>query len=79
MLNTIVTFEEDAVGADEMAARIGETLAIPLPWLVVETDGAAIGYACASKWKGRCAHRFSVEGTVYLADGAGGHVPGSLL
>ncbi|GAA0722936.1 arsinothricin resistance N-acetyltransferase ArsN1 family B [Dokdonella soli] len=79
VLNTVVTFEEEAVSADEMATRIRETLAIPLPWLVAEQNGGAIGYAYASKWKGRCAYRFSVEGTVYLIDGAGGHGLGSLL
>ena len=31
------------------------------------TSGKIIGYAYASKWKGRCAYRFSVESTIYLA------------
>ncbi len=79
VLNTIVTFEEQRSSADEMAERIRETLAIPLPWLAAEQSGSVIGYAYASKWKGRCAYRFSVEGTVYLADGAAGRGLGSLL
>ena len=49
-----------------MGERIAETTASHVPWLVVEEDGAVLGYAYASKWKGRCAYRHSVESTVYL-------------
>jgi phosphinothricin acetyltransferase len=49
-----------------MEQRIAETLAVPLPWLVAEVSGQIVGYAYASKWKGRCAYRFSVESTVYI-------------
>jgi len=63
---TTITFEEDQVTAAEMAARIAETLAAALPWLVAEHQGEVVGYAYASKWKGRCAYRFSAETTVYL-------------
>lgn len=64
--NTIITFEEQAVSSEEMAARIAEVAAASLPWLVAELDGSIVGYAYASKWKGRCAYRFSAECTVYL-------------
>lgn len=63
---TTVSFEEDPPGADEMAQRLDETLAGGLPWLVLEQGGTVQGYAYASKWKGRCAYRHSVETTVYL-------------
>jgi phosphinothricin acetyltransferase len=65
--NTIVTFEEDIISAEEMNKRIQETESTGLPWLVAERNGEIIGYAYASKWKGRCAYRFSVEATVYLS------------
>jgi L-amino acid N-acyltransferase YncA len=64
--STIITFEEQAVSAEEMATRIAEIAAASLPWLVAEQDGRIVGYAYASKWKGRCAYRFSAESTVYL-------------
>ena len=64
--NTVVTFEESAVEASDMEERIAETQADGLPWIVAESDGEVIGYAHASKWKGRCAYRFAVEVTVYL-------------
>jgi len=69
ILNTIITFEEEAVSVDDMADRIDEIQSAPLPWLVIEQDGIIAGYAYASKWKGRCAYRYSAESTIYLADG----------
>lgn len=64
--HTIVTFEEDPVAADDIAQRITETQQQALPWLVCVDDEKVVGYAYASKWKGRCAYRYSVEVTVYL-------------
>lgn len=64
--NTIITFEEEQVSAEQMAGRIGDVLSAPLPWLVVEQSGEVFGYAYADKWKTRSAYRFSVEITVYL-------------
>ena len=52
-----------------MAQRIAETRAAKLPWLLAEANGQVLGYAYASKWKGRCAYRHSVESTVYLDHG----------
>lgn len=63
---TWVTFETEPVSVDDMAQRIRETLDLPLPWLIAEEGGKVAGYAYASKWKGRCAYRFSVESTIYL-------------
>ncbi len=63
---TIVTFEEDAIAAEEMRSRLSQTQADGLPWLVAERSNAVVGYTYASKWKGRCAYRYSVEATVYL-------------
>jgi phosphinothricin acetyltransferase len=65
VLNTSVTFEAEAVTESEMATRIAETVAV-LPWILWEEEGEVAGYAYASKWKGRCAYRYSVESTVYL-------------
>jgi phosphinothricin acetyltransferase len=60
-------------------ARMKEVKASGLPWLVAEADGIFAGYAYASKWKGRCAYRFSVETTVYLAEQAQGRGIGTKL
>ncbi len=66
ILNTIVTFEEQAITAGDIRSRIDEVGAAGLPWLVAEDDGRLVGYAYASQWKGRRCYRYSVEVTVYL-------------
>lgn len=79
VLNSIVTFEEEAVPVSDMAGRIAEVESDALPWVVAERGGQVVGYAYASKWKGRCAYRFSVESTVYVAPGLGGQKIGTQL
>ena len=76
---TIVTFEEEAVLAVDMAGRIDEVRSASLPWMVAEEAGEVAGYAYASKWKGRRAYRFSTEVTVYLEHGCGGRGIGTNL
>jgi phosphinothricin acetyltransferase len=78
VLETRITFEEQPVALDEMIQRIQAALQ-RLPWLVVEEDRRLIGYCYASKWKGRCAYRYSVESTVYLRPDAVGKGVGSRL
>lgn len=65
VLQTCVTFEEDPVSEVDMADRIVE-VTDSLPWLVLEQQEKVIGYAYASRWKSRCAYRYSVESTIYL-------------
>jgi phosphinothricin acetyltransferase len=77
--NTVITFEEDAVPAHDMAARIADVQAHDLPWLVAELDGAVVGYSYASRWKARSAYRFSVETTIYLKHGCAGRGVGKQL
>jgi phosphinothricin acetyltransferase len=50
-----------------MGHRVHEVLDLDLPWLVLEEEGAVIGYACAVRWKSRAAYQHSVESTIYLA------------
>jgi len=64
--NTVITFEEQIVSADEIAGRIEAVTSVSLPWLVAEDAGQITGYAYATKWRPRSAYRFSVELTVYL-------------
>jgi L-amino acid N-acyltransferase YncA len=78
VLDTTITFEEEPVSTDEMAQRIAETLQ-SLPWLVWERDESLQGFCYASKWKGRCAYRHSVESTVYVRPDSIGRRIGSQL
>ena len=77
--HTIITFEEEAVTAVDMAAQITATLDAGRPWLVSEEQGRVLGYSYASGWKSRCSCRFSLETTVYLDKDATGRGLGTKL
>ena len=77
--NTCITFETAPVSAQEMRTRIAEADDAQLPWLVATRAGAVVGYAYASRWKGRCAYRHSVESTVYLDPSSQGQGIGRAL
>jgi len=78
VLGTTVSFEEEAVSAEEMAGRMAR-VAEAHPWLVFEEGGEVLGYAYASRWKERSAYRQSVETTVYVKDGCHGRGIGTCL
>lgn len=77
--STVVTFEEAAVSAAAMTARVAEINAAKLPWLVAQSPAGVTGFSYASRWKGRCAYRYSVESTVYLEPAAVGQGLGTAL
>jgi len=77
--NTVVTFEEAAVPASEIAQRFEVVRSAALPWLVAQVGGQVSGYAYASRWNGRSAYKFSAEITVYLAPERAGRGVGSRL
>ena len=79
IVNSTVTFEEKPNDAADISERIQETESQKLPYIVCEKDGSIVGYAYASKWKGRCAYQFSVEITVYLAPQSTGEGHGTAL
>lgn len=79
IINSVITFEEVPITSDDMASRILEVTSAALPWIVLEEDGEIAGYAYASRWKGRCAYRYSVESTIYIAPEAVGKGYGTML
>ena len=78
ILHTSVTFEEEAITAEEMAARIAEVQQA-YNWFVYVEGGKIVGYSYAGKWKSRCAYRYAVESTVYLDKDATGRGLGTKL
>lgn len=76
---TIVTFEEEVIADADMVTRIADVQGAGLPWIVAELDDAVVGYAYATKWRARHGYRFSVETTVYVANGLRGRGIGSAL
>lgn len=79
ILNTVVTFEEQVVSANEMAKRVESVQSAALPWLVSEQHNRVVGYAYAGQWHRRSAYRYSAECTVYLEPDATGRRLGTEL
>jgi phosphinothricin acetyltransferase len=65
----VVSFEEQAPGAEELAARI-ERVSATHPWLVAERGGEVVGYAYAWPHRERASYRWSVDVSVYVAAAA---------
>ena len=79
ILNTFITFEEEAIDAQEVERRI-QLYTARYPWFVVDTpDLGVVGYAYATGWHTRAAYRHSAEISAYLAFDQGGKGYGSML
>jgi L-amino acid N-acyltransferase YncA len=63
--DTVISFELEPPGADEMARRIARTIA-RTPWVVAEVDGVVRGYAYATRHRERPAYDWTAETTVYV-------------
>ena len=62
---TAVSFEEDPPTAEQMALRISRAQQRQA-WLVLEIDGAVVGYAYGHPFAERPAYRWSCEVSIYL-------------
>lgn len=65
--NSVATFEEEEVLAEDMAQRIALVQSSGFNWLVAEDAGSIVGYAYSALWKQRASYRNTAEVTVYLA------------
>jgi L-amino acid N-acyltransferase YncA len=75
--DTVASFETVAPDAAELVRRM---LSAPrLPWFVACRDGGVVGYAYAGAHRTRAAYRWSVDVSVYLADGERGAGTGRAL
>ncbi len=63
--DSIVSFEETAPTAEEIAARVAK-VAARYPYLVLDDGGTVAGYAYATTHRERAAYRWTVEVTVYV-------------
>jgi phosphinothricin acetyltransferase len=63
--STVISFEETAPTANEMARRIA-SIGATRPWIVLEDEGAIVGYAYASAHHERAAYRWSVSTAIYI-------------
>lgn len=83
VVSSPASFEIEAPGPAEMAARVAATTATH-PWLVGDEGGRVTGYAYAAPSRSRAAYRWCVEVSVYLAEdrrgqGLGGRLLDSVL
>lgn len=72
ILNTIITFEEEAITSEEIQRRIEKVTKV-YPWIVLEDKGKLVGYAYGSQFRVRNAYRYSTETTIYLEISATGN------
>lgn len=63
--DTAITFESDPPLPAEMAQRIA-TAVRTHAWVVLENEGAVVGYAYGGPFKARMAYQWSCEVSVYL-------------
>jgi L-amino acid N-acyltransferase YncA len=69
VLNSTVSFELEPPSLPAMAERIAK-VAASLPWLVLEEEGAVLGYAYATPFNERAAYAWSVDVAVYVREAA---------
>ena len=73
-----VTFEYEVPPLEEFRHRIIERIAF-YPYLVMEADGAPVGYAYASRYKARPGYQWDVELSVYVGQNCRGRGVGRKL
>lgn len=79
VLHRSASFEETPPDIVEMIGRRAAIVKKGLPYRIAKLDGAIKGFAYAAPYRHRPAYRYTVEDSVYVADGAGGHGLGRML
>lgn len=63
---TIITFEEEEISAEEMKRRIGLILDRNYPFIVHEENDKITGYAYLNNWRSRPAYNITLETSIYI-------------
>jgi phosphinothricin acetyltransferase len=79
VLHGRATLEEVPPSTQELLARRDSVLALGLPYLVAERDGRIVGYCYATAYRPRAAYRYTIEDSIYVADGLSGRGIGVAL
>lgn len=69
VLHGLASFEVTAPSTEEMRARFHAVIRGALPYVVAEVDGRIAGYSYAAPYRARPAYRYTVEDSVYVAEG----------
>lgn len=75
----LATFEEIPPTVEVLAERRAAVVAAGMPYLIAELGGVVAGYSYATSYRPRPAYRFTVEDSVYVADGLYGRGIGAAL
>jgi L-amino acid N-acyltransferase YncA len=79
VLHGSASFEEVPPTADAMLARRAAVLELGLPYLAAELEGRVVGYSYATAYRPRPAYRYTIEDSVYVAQGMQGRGIGRAL
>jgi len=80
VMNSTVTFDEDALTLAEMRAKFAKVDELHYPWIVaVSPRNVILGYAYVTPWKPKAAYRFTVENSIYLGPASTGKGLGTAL
>jgi phosphinothricin acetyltransferase len=79
VLYGLATFEEMPPATDELLTRRTAVLRLGLPYLVATLEDAVVGYSYATSYRARPAYQYTVEDSVYVADGMGRRGIGAML
>jgi L-amino acid N-acyltransferase YncA len=79
VVHSLATFEETPPTLEELLARRRASVERGLPYLVAEARGKTLGFAYAAEYRARLAYRFTIEDSVYVAEGLSGQGIGSAL
>lgn len=79
VLSSTATFESAPPSIEEMAARLRSVQEQNLPWLVAEQHDRILGYCYAALYRPRPAYRYTIEDSIYLAEGESGKGLGQQL
>ncbi|MGB6105483.1 MAG: N-acetyltransferase family protein [Pusillimonas sp.] len=79
VLQGTATFEEVPPTVEEMRERHARIVALGMPYLLAQTHGQVAGYCYAAPYRPRVAYRYTLENSIYLAEGQYGHGLGKAL
>jgi len=80
VMNSTVTFDEDALTLKELRAKFAKVQELDYPWIVaVSPRNVILGYAYVTPWKPKAAYRFTVENSIYLGPASTGKGLGTAL
>jgi phosphinothricin acetyltransferase len=79
VLHGLASFEEVPPTADELQTRRADIVKLGLPYVTAELGGQVVGYGYAAPFRARAAYRYTIEDSVYVAEGMQGNGIGQAL